>query len=315
MQKLTILCPCHNEEGVVALFFQRLLPVIEAISKRYAVDVVFLNNASNDDTLSQILALKNQWPSVYVLSLSRNVGYQASLEFGLRNVVGDIFICIDVDCEDPPELIPNFLHFYERGYDIVYGERVDRDEPRALVSSRKIFYRLLKIMADEEIILDMAEFALFTSEVRDVVVQDRSSFPFIRSSLSRAGFRHQGIPFKRHQRIGGRTHYNLLGMIIFAIAGILAASTLLLRLPLYFLPLWLLALLLLSLYYADTGQASALAALLFVAVAYLGIATACISLYVARSYKNSLGRPNAFMSRRLSYPQPPASDVPMRTSS
>jgi len=129
---LTVLCPCFNEQNVVTAFFKQLLPVIEVISEKYRVKTVFLNNGSTDGTLQEILRLRSLWPDIYVITFSRNVGYQRSLDCGLRNTHSDIFLFIDVDCEDPPTLIPVFLDKLETGFDIVYGERVDREEGAAL---------------------------------------------------------------------------------------------------------------------------------------------------------------------------------------
>lgn len=294
-KRVALLCPCYNEQGVVTLFLERLLPVVRELAGRYLVDIVFLNNASTDGTLAEILSLRSRWPNIFVITLSRNVGYQRSLECGLRNAKGDLFLFIDVDCEDPPELILEFVRHHEDGHDIVYGERVDREEPRYLVAARKFFYRLLRSFADEEIILDMAEFALFTAEVRDAIVQDASSFPFIRASISRVGFKRRAVPFKRERRIGGVTHYNFLGMTVFAIAGILASSTLLLRLPIYVLPFWLIATGWAVVAYAAEGSRWGLGTAFFLSAAYLGSTVAFISLYVARNYKNTLNRPNAFI--------------------
>ena len=201
---LSILCPCFNEQGVITAFFAQLQPVIETISSRYHVRTIFLNNASTDGTLKEILDLRSKWPDIYVITFSRNVGYQRSLDSGLRNTDGDLFMFIDVDCEDPPALIPTFIEAYEQGHDIVYGERLDREEPAALKGTRKLFYRLLKKLADDEIILDMAEFGLFTAEVRQAIISDTNSFPFIRSSIGRVGFKRCAIPFKRDRRIAGR---------------------------------------------------------------------------------------------------------------
>ncbi|MGA8615099.1 MAG: glycosyltransferase [Xanthobacteraceae bacterium] len=298
--RLTILCPCYNEEAVVPLFFNRLLPVIKGLSAEYDVHVVFLNNASTDNTLSQIISLREDWSQVYVVTFSRNVGYQRSVEGGLRNSDSDLYVIIDVDCEDPPELIPLFLEKFEQGFDIAYGERVDREEPAPIKAARKLFYRVLRRLADEEIILDMAEFALFTREVRDAIVQDKDSFPFIRSSIGRVGFRRIGIPFKRQQRIGGKTHYNFAAMLVFAIAGLLSASTLMLRLPIYIFPFWLAVLVALGIGFALTGAGWAAVAAMLLFAAYVGLTLAFMSLYVARSYKNSLSRPNAFIDRRMS---------------
>jgi len=306
---LAIVCPVYNEETVIPLFFERIVPVMEMLAAGYWIRLVFLNNASADRTLDRIEQIQLRWAETYVISMSRNVGYQASLECGLRNIDADLFVVIDVDCEDPPEMIPQFIEKYQQGYDIAYGERVDRPEPKPIKSARKFFYRLLQKVADEEIILDMAEFSLFTREVRDAIVDDRSSFPFLRASIGRVGFRRAAIPFTREKRIAGVTHYNLIGMSLFAIAGLLSASTLLLRLPIYILPFWILALCVLGAWSIVAHSPwIALAALILFAV-YVGSAIAFIALYVARAYKNGLQRPNAVIDRRTSRVPPVRSAV------
>jgi polyisoprenyl-phosphate glycosyltransferase len=302
---LTILCPVYNEEPVIPLFFERIRPILVKLSERYAVDLVFLNNASTDGTMDEIQKVRESWPATYVITTSRNVGYHASLECGLRNARGDLLVFIDVDCEDPPEMILQFAQKYEQGYDIVYGERVDREEPGLLKSARKLFYRLLYMVADEEIILDMAEFSLFTREVRDAIIEENSSFPFLRASIGRVGFRRVAIPFKRRKRIAGNTHYNLLRLAIFAIAGILSASTLFLRLPIFLLPLCLLALTGLGVAYIHTHSAYFALSAILIFAAYVGGTIAFTALYVARTYRNGLHRPNAFINHSRSILQPP----------
>jgi len=305
---LAIVCPVYNEELVIPLFFERILPVMEALAARFRVLLVFLNNASSDGTRERIEDVRRRWQGTFVITMSRNVGYQASLECGLRNINADIFVIIDVDCEDPPEMIAQFVEKHEQGFDIVYGERVDRPEPALLKSGRKLFYRLLQRVADEEIILDMAEFSLFTSEVRDAIVDDRSSFPFLRASIGRVGFRRAAIPFSRQRRIAGATHYNLVGMSIFAVAGLLSASTLLLRLPVYILPFWILTLCVLGTWsvVAHSVWAGLAAAIVF--ASYIGASIAFTALYVARAYKNGLQRPNAVIDRKWSSLPPRRSD-------
>src|SRR6516164_6801424 len=85
---------------------------------------------------------------------------------------------------------------------------------------RRLFYRILRAFADEEIILDMAEFALFTNEVREAVITEKSSFPFIRASIGRVGFQRFAIPYTRQRRIAGSSNYNFISMAIFAIAAL-----------------------------------------------------------------------------------------------
>jgi len=291
---LAILVPVFNEERVVPLFFGRMEPILAQLSTDYRPQLVFLNNASTDGTLAEIEAVRRRFPDTYVLTMSRNVGYQRSLEAGLRHCVGDLFVFIDVDCEDPPEMIPDFVARHREGYDIVYGERVDRVELAIVKLMRKFFYRLLRAIADEDIVLDMAEFSLMTAEVRDAIINDHSSFPFIRASIGRVGFRRVGIPYRRHPRIAGTTHYNFWGMTTFAVGGLLSASTLPLRLVTYALPAWILVLAGLT-WAAGRGHAGAMAAAAFLGFAYCGAALSFIAIYTARTYKNTLGRPNAFL--------------------
>jgi glycosyltransferase involved in cell wall biosynthesis len=303
--RLTIVCPVYNEEAVVPLFFARALPVIEKLSATYQVELLFLNNSSTDGTYVEVAKLRAQHDFVYIITLSANVGYQRSLECGLRNAEGAIITFIDVDCEDPPEMLLDFVSHHEQGYDIVYGERVDREESRPIKMLRKWFYHIVRSLADEDIILYMAEFSLITSEVRDAIVNDRNSFPFIRASISRVGFNRIGLPYKRHRRIAGKTNYNLLQMTIFATAGILSSTTLPLRLPIYVLPFWLLLTALLGGAQIMTGSPWLLLLNALCACTYLGFTAAFTALYVARSYKNGLGRPNFVMQRRYTHLQPP----------
>jgi dolichol-phosphate mannosyltransferase len=306
---LTILCPVYNEERVIPLFWSRISPVIDTLAGRYTVHLLFLNNASTDLTAEQIEKVRQSWPATYLITMSRNVGYQRSLDCGLRNAEGDIFVFIDVDCEDPPEMILDFVKKHEEGFDIVYGERVDRPEPTIIKSGRKLFYRVLRALADEEIILDMAEFSLFTREVRDCIIDENTSFPFIRASIGRVGFRRAAIPFTRQRRIAGQTHYNFLGMWIFAIAGILASSTLLLRLPIFLLPFWLLALLALGIYYGSSQSPWVAVAGFLLFAAFIGMTAAFTALYIARTYKNGLQRPNAYIDHYKSLLQPSLAEI------
>lgn len=301
---LTIICPVYNEEEVVPLFFARTKPVIQKLTSRYKVDLLFLNNASTDGTLDAITRLRKEHSYIYVITLSANVGYQRSLECGLRHAKGDIITFIDADCEDPPEMIPDFVSYYERGYDIVYGERVDREEITVIKQLRKLFYHVVRRIADDDFILYMAEFSLLSSEVRDAVVSDHNSFPFIRSSIARIGFNRMGLPYKRQRRIAGATHYNLIGMIVFAVAGLLASTTLPLRLPIYILPFWVSVTAVLGVLQIQTGNFWFAYANFLLAAIYIGGTAAFTALYVARTYKNGLRRPNYVIHRRFTHLQP-----------
>lgn len=301
---LTIICPVFNEDKVIELFFHRILPEIKKIEIDYRVNLLFLNNASTDQTYEVIDKLRQSYDFIYIATLSRNVGYQRSLECGLKIAKGDLIAFIDVDCEDPPELLKTFLNYHQKGYDLVYGERVDREESNSLKAMRKLFYHVVRLFADEEIILYMAEFSLFTAEVRDAALLEQNSFPFIRSSLARVGFRRIGIPYKRQKRIAGETHYNFVGMTVFAIAGILSSSTLPLRLPLYSFPVFILLNGILGYWFLKEHSITLLMSMFFICIFYFGASLSFIALYVARTYKNGLGRPNFFIHSKYSALEP-----------
>lgn len=306
-RSLAILCPVYNEDVVIPLFWGRMSPVIDTLSEKYQVNLVFLDNASTDNTYAEIEKLRKTEDNIFVMRLSSNVGYQKSLQAGLINVESDIYAFIDVDCEDPPEMILDFIREYEAGYDIVYGIRKGRPESELIKFFRRAFYRIVKTLADEDSILLMAEFSLFDREVRDAIIDEANSFPFIRSNIARVGFRRKGINYTRHKRIAGQTRYNFLGMVIFAVAGILSTTTLPLRMTIYIFPFWLALLALLGAAGISTQSPWWYLGAFIVFSAYVGFALSFIALYLARSYKNTLGRPNAIVMRRFTH-LPLASD-------
>ncbi|MBK9039639.1 MAG: glycosyltransferase family 2 protein [Bdellovibrionales bacterium] len=297
----TLICPVHNEEKTVLLFYDRVVKVFDKLSGKYDCNLLFVDNSSTDSTLRMIKGLRDKDDRVFYFGLSANVGYQRSIEFALKNAIGDLLAIIDVDCEDPPEMIVDFLEVQLEGYDIVYGERVDREEGSLMKLARKIFYRITRFVSDEKFFVDMAEFCLMTSEVRDAIVKDQSSFPFIRASIGRVGFVFKGIPYKRHKRIAGDTHYNLFRMTTFAVAGILSSSTLPLRFMAYSFPI-VVTIALMSLFFQTSVIATHFDTLLML---YIAMGTMFNAIYIARIYKNGLGRPNANLILRNSVRQCP----------
>jgi dolichol-phosphate mannosyltransferase len=289
---VSIVCPVFNEESTVELFYERLTAVLRDLTERYRFELIFANNASTDDTAARVGKLREANGAVQLLTLSRNYGYQYNVLAGMRQASGAAIIVIDVDCEDPPELIPQLLAGWDEGNDVVYGERDRRQEPLHITAMRKLFYRLNKRVADSDIILDMAEFFLVTAEVRDAVASTRNTFPFLRAEVAHYGFRRKGIRYDRQQRVAGETHYNLWGMVVFAVAGILASTTLPLRLGLFLLPA------LIGINVALLGaelqdKPHAFEALVAIDFLYVATALALASLYISRIYRNVIGRPIA----------------------
>lgn len=297
---VSIVCPVLNEEEAIEPFHRRLTAVLEPLRGDYDFELLFTNNRSTDRTAERILALREHDRSVQLLTFSKNYGYQFSLLAGLRQAAGDLIIAIDVDCEDPPELIPRFLEGWRHGFDIVYGERDRREEPAVVTWMRKIFYRVNRLTADSDIVLDMAEFCVMTAAVRDAVTSSGSTYPFIRAEIAHYGFRRLGIRYNRERRIVGRTHYNFWRMTEFAVAGILSSTTAPLRLTLYLLPLLVLVNAALLALQISGAWAWGFETLVCVDFLYVSVALAFIALYTARNYRNVIARPFVVVDWRMS---------------
>jgi glycosyltransferase involved in cell wall biosynthesis len=300
MKKLTILCPIYNEEDCLPVFLEKIKNVEKYLSEKYLLEIFFSNNNSSDATLSLLKKYSEIYNNIYYFTLSKNFGYQNSLLYLLKHIESDIFVIIDVDGEDPVEMISDFLEKYENGYDIVYGERVDRVENYFIKNLRKIFYRILYLFSDDEINLYMAEFSLFTNEVRLAIIDENNSYPFIRSAISRVGFSKKALPYKRNKRIKGETKYNFISMFKFAIAGILSSTTFPLRLPIYILPLWLMYLFYILYDLIINKKLNHWNFFLLSSITFILLILIFSSLYLARIYKNNLNRPSAHIIKNKS---------------
>lgn len=306
---VTVVCPVFNEEKGIEPFYDRLDAALKGVGSKVRFELLFVNNRSTDRTLEVIRGLQARDPRVRYVTFSRNFGYQASITAGMRHASGDAVINIDVDCEDPPEMIPLFIERWLAGADVVYGQRDKREEFVLMHWARKLFYRVTRMVSDHEIVLDMAEFFLVDHRVRDFVLSTSSTFPFVRGQVGYVGFRREGIPYRRQRRLVGETHYNLVSAIKFGFAGILSSSTLMLRLVAYvgvltilpntFLALWLLA----------GGDSLGVSSPVRIVLAVLALQSGwvlfslgAIGLYLARVYKDSIGLPVYVVDDKMTSP-------------
>jgi dolichol-phosphate mannosyltransferase len=305
---VTIVCPVFNEQKSVELFYNRLTTALKEAEAKIRYELLFVNNRSTDRTLEIVRDLSEKDQRVGFITLSRNFGYQASITAGMRHAKGDCVVNIDVDCEDPPEMIPRFIDKWLEGADIAYGIRHKREEFVLMHLARKLFYRVMRRLADHEIILDMAEFFLVDRRVRDYVLSTRSTFPFVRGQVGYVGFKREGIRYKRERRIAGETHYNLLGAARFGIAGILSSSTFVLRLLAYVgVVLWPLdvaaaiALAVGPASWMGRGHSRYLWAALLFHAGWFALGFGMLGLYLARLYKDNVGLPLYVVDERSSF--------------
>jgi dolichol-phosphate mannosyltransferase len=300
---LTVICPVYNEEENIFYFVSKIKDVFDSlVHTHYDCRLLFTNNRSTDATLSKIMEIETEYDWVYHVTLSRNMGYQLSVLCGLTVADSDLYMVCDVDCEDPPEMLLQFLQHIEQGRDIVYGIRNNRPDSFLMAICRRAFYFSLRKAGDFTIIPYMAEFCLFRRAVRDAVITNVSTFPFIRAEIGYVGFDILGLPYRREPRRYGKTHYNYWRSAKFAWSGMLASTTLPLRAALYLFPaVTLLNLAILILFSIGwVGFDITIAYVLFINAIYMTGVLAFMSVYVARIYHNTLGRKRFIVDQRNS---------------
>ena len=291
-KKLAVIVPCHNESANVEPFYESAKKTLDAMPLDWSL--VFVNDASSDDTLDKILKLREKDARVRVATLSRNFGYHSALVAGLTNADADLYAIVDVDGEDPPEMLAKFHAAIENGAQTVYGIRSERPEPAHIIFFRWLFYWVNQHIADGPIKLWMAEFGMFTRPVRDYILKNRTTFPFLRAELAYVGLRMEGVPYARQPRLRGTSHYNFWRMSMFAIGGFLASSTFPLRASLYlsaaFAALYAVLLAVLRPGLVGAGALAAVEGFAFVL-----LTIPMLALYLARTYKNVTARPVFFL--------------------
>ena len=298
MTELALVVPVHNEIGNIEPFFERARTVLESL--RVSWKIVFVNDGSSDGSLERMLALHARDERVKIISLSRNFGYHSVLYAGLSLIEADRYAMIDVDCEDPPELLRDFYAAIEHGADIAYGIRSNREEPAPVTFFRRIFYYLNRSIADSEIVVWMSEFAMITRQVRDIVLVPKTTYLFLRAEIAYAGFSRIGIAYRRAARTSGKTHYNVWNMSRFAVSGFLAGSTFPLRLILY---VAVVVAILFPLVAVVGGLGvSGATALASMATLYFALfALSLMAMYLARTYKNGVARPLFIVDQGKTY--------------
>ena len=232
-QMLSLVIPVFNEQEVLKDSFVRMDAAMQ--STGYPYEIIYVNDGSRDNTLIQLRKLAAEHKQVKVLSFSRNFGHQLAVTCGMDAAKGDALIIIDVDLQDPPELIPQMVKMWEDGADIVYGKRLKRKgETLFKKLTAAMYYRLLSWMSAYPIPLDTGDFRLIGRNVADLFLQMREHNRFLRGMSAWMGFNAVPIEYERHERFAGKTKYTLKKMLRLASDGITGFSDKPLTLPMQF---------------------------------------------------------------------------------
>ena len=225
MKKISLVIPMYYEEQVAEECYRRTRNVLKSIEE-YDYEIIFINDGSKDKTLEILETIAKEDNKVKVISFSRNFGHQSAVTAGLKYATGDAIIIIDADLQDPPELIPDMLKYWENGYDVIYGKRKKREGESAFkLLTAKVFYETLNKLSDVEIPKDTGDFRLVDKKVVDVVNNLPEHNKFLRGLFSWVGFRQYAYEYERKERFAGKTKYPLKKMMKLAKDGIFSFST------------------------------------------------------------------------------------------
>ena len=225
MKKISVVIPMYYEEEVAQECYNRVKKVLDGI-EGYENEIIFVNDGSKDKTLSILEEIAAKDKNVKVISFSRNFGHQAAVTAGLKEVTGDAIVILDADLQDPPELIPDMLKYWEKGYEVIYGKRKTRKGESAFkLLTAKMFYKTLNALSDVEIPKDTGDFRLVDRKVVDVINQMPEHNKFLRGLFSWVGFEQMPYEYERQERFAGKTKYPLKKMIKLASDGIMGFST------------------------------------------------------------------------------------------
>ena len=222
MKKISILVPIFNEEENIKPLYEILKSLFSKILNRYEYEILFLDNASDDNSRDICLEIKKNDNRVVYIKQSRNFGYQANILMGYHNCSGDCAIVIDADGQDDPNLIVRLIENWEKGYDVVYGIRKDRDENFVLKNVRKFFYRILNLLSEVNIPADAGDFRLVNRKIIENIKQIKERSIYLRGLISHLGFKQIGIEYNRKKRKNGQSKFSLFKNYELAERGILS---------------------------------------------------------------------------------------------
>ena len=296
---ISVVCPCFNEQDMVDLFMQHIVPVLSEINRPY--EIIFVNDGSTDNTMDKLLLAKQKYPEIRIINLARNFGKESSLSAGLDFAQGEVIIPIDADLQDPPELIKQFIDKWQEGYDVVLAKRIDRRTDSLFKRfTATLFYKLHSKISHTKIPENVGDYRLITRRVLKAIQQLPENQRFMKGIFAWVGFKTAVVEYKRDSRKAGKTSFHGWSLWNFAIEGITSFSTFPLRIWLYigsfiaFLSFAYGSYIVLRTLVVGVdlpGYASLLTTILFLGgIQLIGIGV--LGEYLGRTYKESKRRPS-----------------------
>ena len=217
MRRISIVTPCYNEEDNVQPLYERIKQTMNELPYEY--EHIFIDNASTDKTV-EVLRTLAQDKHVKVIVNTRNFGQVRSPYHALMQACGDAMVCLASDLQDPPEKIPEFIKKWEEGYKVVIGVKTQSRETGLLFTLRTLYYRVLRMLSDVELIENFTGFGLYDRQVIDIVRGFDDPYPYFRGMIAEIGFPIARIEFLQPRRQRGITKNNFFTLYDLAMLGL-----------------------------------------------------------------------------------------------
>ncbi len=303
---LSVVVPVHNERENIDIFLERIEGILANLVEELAgsYEIICVDDGSSDGTVERLLYHRERNPCIKIISLSRNFGKEIALSAGLDHSLGAAVVPIDVDLQDPPEVIPQLFEKWLEGYDVVYATRDTRtSDGFTKRTTSSWFYRVYNRLSDTTIPNDTGDFRIMDRRVIDAVRVLPERNRFMKGLFSWVGFRQIGVTYHREARAFGKSKWKYWQLWNFALDGITSNSTLPLRIWTY-LGLFIsfvafgyagfLIIRLLVLGVDTPGYASLMVSVLFLGGINL-LTLGIIGEYLGRIYTEAQGRPLYFV--------------------
>ena len=233
MKKISIIIPAYNEEESLPILRDRIEKLMNSM-ENYEFEILFVNDGSKDKTIEIIKKMREEDTRFNYVDFSRNFGKEIAMIAGLDYATGDCVIFMDADLQDPPELIPELVKYWEQGYDDVYAKRRSRKGETWLKKfTSKMYYKVLQKATRIEIQKDTGDFRLLDRRCVNALKKLRESERNTKSMFSWIGYKKKEVLYDRDPRIAGTTKWNYIKLIDLAIDGITSFTTSPLRLSTY----------------------------------------------------------------------------------
>ena len=227
MKKISVIVPCYNEQEAIPFFYDEIVKISKIMENDAEFEYLFINDGSKDKTINVLRELAKRDERVKYVSFSKNFGKEAAMYAGLENSSGDYIAVMDVDLQDPPELLVQMFQDLESGeYDCVATRRVSRKgEPPIRSLFAKLFYSMINKISKTEIVDGARDDRLMTRQMVDAILEVKEYNRFSKGIFSWVGFNTKWLEYENVERRAGETKWSFWKLLKYSLDGIVAFST------------------------------------------------------------------------------------------